>query len=348
MKLKKNFKIPVDQFIDKALYDKKFGYYMKRNPFGFKGDFITSPNISILFSEMIAIWIISFWEKLNCPEKFNLVELGGGNGEMMKILNNSFQKFPKFKSACIINIYEKSNYLKKIQKKKIKNNKINWLKNLDDLKNYPSIFIANEFFDALPIKQFIKKKKLWYERYVNFGNLEKSYFYDVLFNMKKFEKKVRLNISKNQNFIEFSPLAINYLRKITKKIENFNGGILIIDYGYNDKKIKNTLQAIHNHKYSNTLKNIGLSDITYNLNFHFLKKIISEFSKLKIKITNQREFLLNMGILKRAEIITKNLAFSQKADIFFRIKRLISNEEMGKLFKVMLITKKKNNFKQGF
>ena len=170
MKLKKNFKIPVDQFIDKALYDKKFGYYMKRNPFGFKGDFITSPNISILFSEMIAIWIISFWEKLNCPEKFNLVELGGGNGEMMKILNNSFQKFPKFKSACIINIYEKSNYLKKIQKKKIKNNKINWLKNLDDLKNYPSIFIANEFFDALPIKQFIKKKKLWYERYVNFGN----------------------------------------------------------------------------------------------------------------------------------------------------------------------------------
>ncbi len=117
MKFKKKL-IPIDQFIDKSLYDKTFGYYMKKNPFGVKGDFITSSNVSVLFSEMIAIWIVSFWENLKCPKKFNLVELGGGNGEMMKILNQSFEKFPKFKSACIVNILEKSNYLKKIQKKK--------------------------------------------------------------------------------------------------------------------------------------------------------------------------------------------------------------------------------------
>ena len=347
MKFKKKL-IPIDQFIDKSLYDKTFGYYMKKNPFGVKGDFITSSNVSVLFSEMIAIWIVSFWENLKCPKKFNLVELGGGNGEMMKILNQSFEKFPKFKSACIVNILEKSNYLKKIQKKKINNYKINWLKNLDDLKNIPTIFIANEFFDALPIKQFIKKKNIWYERYINISDLNKSHFKDISFDMNKFEKKIQFNISKNQDFIEYSPLTLTYIKKIIKKIELYNGGILIIDYGYNSKKTKNTLKAISNHKFSDILKNIGSSDISYNINFTFLKALIKKISNLNIKITNQRKFLLKMGILKRGEIISKNLNFSKKADIFFRIKRLIDPNQMGDLFKVMLIKRSNNDSQIGF
>ena len=96
MKLKKNYNLSLDKFIDLSLYNKKFGYYMKRNPFGIKGDYITAPNISRLFSEIIAIWIISFWQSLGSPKKFNLIELGSGNGEMMKILIESFQNFPVF------------------------------------------------------------------------------------------------------------------------------------------------------------------------------------------------------------------------------------------------------------
>ena len=96
MKLKKNYNLSLDKFINLSLYNKKFGYYMKKNPFGKEGDFITAPNISRLFSEMIAIWIISFWESLGAPKKFNLIELGAGNGEMMKILIESFQSFPVF------------------------------------------------------------------------------------------------------------------------------------------------------------------------------------------------------------------------------------------------------------
>ena len=96
MKLKKNLNIPLDKFINLSLYNKKFGYYMKKNPFGKKGDFITAPNISRLFSEMISIWIYSFWQSLGSPKKFNLIELGAGNGEMMKVLMESFQNFPTF------------------------------------------------------------------------------------------------------------------------------------------------------------------------------------------------------------------------------------------------------------
>mgnify|MGYP001158194133 FL=1 len=120
MKLKKKFNIPLDEFINLSLYDKKIGYYMKQNPFGKKGDFTTAPNISRLFSEMIAVWIVSFWQNLGSPKSFNLVELGAGNGEMMNILIESFKNFPNFFSACKIYIHEKSPTLIKIQKKNLR------------------------------------------------------------------------------------------------------------------------------------------------------------------------------------------------------------------------------------
>ena len=117
MKLKKNLSLSLDKFINLSLYSKDYGYYMKRNPFGKQGDFITSPNISRLFSEMIAIWIISFWQSLGSPKKFNLIELGAGNGEMMKVLIESFKNFPLFSKSCNVYIYEKSPFLIKVQKK---------------------------------------------------------------------------------------------------------------------------------------------------------------------------------------------------------------------------------------
>jgi len=117
MKTKKNLSLPLDKFIDLSLYNRKFGYYMKKKSFGKKGDFITAPNISRLFSEMIAIWIVSFWQSLGSPKKFNLIELGAGNGEMMRVLIESFQNFPKFLSSCNFIIHEKSPSLIKVQKK---------------------------------------------------------------------------------------------------------------------------------------------------------------------------------------------------------------------------------------
>ena len=348
MKNKKNKLLTVDKNIEEALYNKKFGYYMNKNPFGKKGDFITAPGISILFSEMITVWIISFWENLKCPKEFNLIELGAGNGEMMKILIKTFNQFPNFKKACKINIFEKSNFLKKKQKDNINNKDIKWLEDIKDLNNLPCIFIANEFFDALPIKQFIKKKGNWYERYIKIDHQKNSEFKDILYDMKKFEDSIKLKISHGQKFIEFAPLTMSYLKSITNKVVVNDGGILIIDYGYFDKKIKNTLQAVHNHSYSNVLNNFGKSDITHNICFHLTEKIIKKFGSFNVKTTNQKNFLLKLGILQRAEIITKNMPFTKKADVFFRIKRLIDKNSMGNLFKVMLITNKKNKFGLGF
>ena len=138
------------------------------------------------------------------------------------------------------------------------------------------------------------------------------------------------------------------LKDISKIIKKNKGGLLIIDYGYLDKKMKNTLQAVSKHKYSNILKNIGKSDITYNINFNLLKKIILQIGGLKEDLTTQRNFLIKLGIKQRAEIISRNLPFTKKAEIFYRLERLIGETQMGNLFKVMFIKNKKNNFNLGF
>jgi len=116
MSLNKKF-VALDAFVNQALYNPKNGFYMKKNPFGVKGDFITSPNISILFSEMLAVWTVSFWQNLQYPKKINLIELGSGNGQMIYDMINSFKNFPKFYKSCNFIILEKSPYLKNIQKK---------------------------------------------------------------------------------------------------------------------------------------------------------------------------------------------------------------------------------------
>jgi cyclopropane-fatty-acyl-phospholipid synthase len=321
---------------------------MKKNPFGKEGDFITAPNISRLFSEMIAIWILSFWQSLGSPKKFNLIELGAGNGEMMKILIESFQNFPIFLKSCNFIIHEKSPSLIKVQKKKLYKSKITWLPKIKRLKKIPTIFIANEFFDSLAIKQFHKKENLWFEKFVSLKNNNKPFFIEKKFNMKNFEKKINFKISKNQNFIEYSEIGINYLKKITEIIKKNSGGILLVDYGYSEKKMKNTLQAISKHNFSNILENIGNSDITHNINFNLFQKIIKQLGGLNDNLTTQKEFLIKMGIKQRAEIISKNQNFLKKADIYYRLKRLIDDKQMGNLFKVMLIKNQKNKFKLGF
>ena len=321
---------------------------MKKNPFGKKGDFITAPNISRLFSEMIAIWIISFWQSLGSPKKFNLIELGAGNGEMMKIIIESFQNFPVFLNSCNFIIHEISPSLIKIQKKKLFKDKIIWVSKISKINNSPSIFIANEFFDALAIKQFEKKGDLWFEKFVCKKKKGDFSFLEKKTDIKKIEKKIKFKISLNQNFIEYSDLGLNYLKDISNIIKKNSGGLLIIDYGYVNGKMKNSLQATRNHKFANIFDNIGKVDITHNINFNFFKKFINCIGGLENNLTTQKEFLTKMGIKNRAEIISQNQNFLKKADIYYRLQKLIDKKQMGNLFKVMMIKNKENKFKLGF
>jgi len=200
----------------------------------------------------------------------------------------------------------------------------------------------------LPIKKFFKKKEDWIERFVDLKEENKAEFKEQLTDIKKIEQQLNFEISKNQNIIEYSPDAFKYLKNICSIVKKNDGGILIIDYGYLNSKMHDTLQAVNNHKYSNVLEDIGDSDITYNINFNLLNKFIEQFSDLNSIVSNQKKFLTSMGILQRAEIVSENIPFSKKTDLFYRIRRLIDEKQMGELFKVMLIKKSKNKFNTGF
>jgi cyclopropane-fatty-acyl-phospholipid synthase len=321
---------------------------MKKDPFGKEGDFITSPNITRVFSEIIAIWVLTFWKSLGSPKKFNLLECGAGNGEMMKVIIETLKNFPECSLNCNFQIHEKSELLKKKQQLNLKFEKITWVEDIKINNSYPTIFLANEFFDALPIKQFFKKKEGWVERFVHFKEEKKAEFKEQLADIKKIEQSINFSISKEQELIEYSPGSFEYLKDICNLIKKNDGGILIIDYGYLDLKMHETLQAIKNHKYSNILEDIGDSDITYNINFSLFKKFTKQFDELDSIISNHKKFLTSMGIVQRAEIISENIPFSEKSDLFYRIRRLIDEKQMGELFKVMLIKKKNNKFKTGF
>ena len=348
MKIDRSSNLPLDKFIEFALYDKKFGYYMKKNPFGKEGDFITAPNITRLFSEIIAVWVITFWKSLGSPKRFNLLELGAGNGEMMKIIITTLKNFPEFFDNCTFLIHEKSDLLKLKQQQNLQSENVTWVRNIKNVNSFPIIFLANEFFDALPIKQFFKRKKGWVERFVNLKEIDKAEFNEQLVDINQIEQNLKFAISKNQEIIEYSPSAFDYLENICETIRINDGGILIIDYGYLDPKMHETLQAINNHKYSNVLDDIGNSDITYNINFNLFENFIKRFDNLGVILSNQKKFLTSMGILQRAEIISKHIPFSKKTDLFYRIRRLIDEKQMGKLFKVMLIKRSNNKFKTGF
>ena len=208
--------------------------------------------------------------------------------------------------------------------------------------------MANEFFDALPIKQFVKKNSKWFEKKIKITNKNNFELVDSISNIKKLEKKIGINLSNNQKFIEFSPPTYKYLNIISNKINTYNGGLLIIDYGYLEKKMKNSLQSVRKHRFNEILENFSNSDLTYNINYYLLKKIVKKLNLKIVGITTQKKFLTKMGIMQRAEILTKNVQFSKKADIYYRLKRLTDNKFMGQLFKVMFVSNKKNKFKTGF
>ena len=342
---KKSKILPVDVFFQNVLYDNKNGYYTTKQPFGEKGDFITSPKISNLFSEIIGIWIISTWEIFGKPKNFNIVELGPGDGSLTKVLLKVFEKFSDFRSSSNIYLYETSNYLKNLQKKNIKNKRVKWVNNFNIIKKGPIIFFGNEFFDAIPIKQFKRKNDYLYEKF---------YFLDKQNKIKEIYKKAleknknlikSFKILKNLKFIEFPKLGLDELKKMVKKVSKLSGGLLLIDYGYSKINNKNTLQSLMKHKRNNLLDNLGKADITSLVNFSLLNEYFIK-NNLKVKkIVSQKEFLEKMGILSRANILSKKMSFKEQTNLYLRLKRLLDIKSMGSLFKVIFAFKsKKDNF----
>jgi len=340
--------LPVDKFLENVLFDKKNGYYSSKIPFGDKGDFLTAPGVSNLFSEMIGIWLISTWNTLGKPKKFNVVELGPGDGNLTKILVKTFERFPEFNKATNVFLYEKSNLLKNLQKKNINNSKVKWIKNFINIKKGPIIFFGNEFFDTIPIKQFSRKGSLLFEKYYSLNKNNKINEIYKKASIKDTSQIKKFKTLKNLKFIEFPKLGLHELNKIIKKISKLEGGLLLIDYGYLTPKNKSTLQSLIKHKRNNLLDNLGKADITSLVNFNLLNEYFVK-NNLKVKkVVTQKFFLEKMGIIERANNLSQKMSFKEQSNLYLRLKRLLDTKLMGNLFKVIFTYKFKKDSFLGF
>ena len=349
-KIKLNKMVPLDKFVEDALYNKKFGYYTNNISFGKKGDFITAPIISNLFSEIVGIWIVSSWEQFGKPKKFNLVELGPGDGSMAEVLISTFKRFPKFYKSIDIFMYEKSDYLKRKQKNKINNKKVKWISNFNKVKDGPIIFYGNEFFDAIPIKQFLRDRNKIKEKYyfINKNGLNETF---KNASKKDTDKINSFSALKKLKFIEYPKKGFVELGKMTKKIIKHKGGILLIDYGFIKPLNKNTIKAVMKNKkidINEIVNNYGDIDITSLVNFNLVHEFFLK-EKLKVKnVVSQKFFLERMGIIERSKILGMKMNSKQKNDVNFTLLRLLHKEFMGDLFKVIFAYKNKNENFLGF
>jgi NADH dehydrogenase [ubiquinone] 1 alpha subcomplex assembly factor 7 len=336
-----NGPISISSFMTFALSHPKYGYYQKNNPFGIDGDFITSPEISQVFGELIGIWCVSVWVAMGKPKDFCLVEMGAGKGTLMVDLLRGTKHVKGFHESFSIHMVENSSRLTLIQKEALedKHDNIQWHEDFLSIPKKPIIFIANELFDALPIEQYVKRGQNWLERKINL---------DISNNLVFCEEPALMSPILNYNyqgaedgdFVEISPASIYLLDLIAKHIEQYGGIALIIDYGYVDNNYDPTLQAVKNHKYHNVLEQVGNADITAHVDFDALQKSIIRQNLNVYDIISQRRFLNNMGIALRQEKLISNKSKKDAQKIIKAIERLVDPEGMGMLFKVLTFSSK--------
>ena len=332
-----NGSLRLDYFIDLVL-NQKNSYYNSINPIGVKGDFITSPEISQMFGEIIGLYILNHWIN-NIGSKFNLIELGPGKGTLLEDILRASKIEKKFINSLKIELIEKNEKLIEIQKKTIKSiniKKINWSKKFNANSDLPSIIFSNEFFDCLPIRQFYKKNH-WYEKEIKYNSLEDTFsFKDKKIHNKKTLDK--LNKYQKNNIAEISSIRLSLFKKICRHLVKNKGLLILIDYGYKNP-IKNfTLQSVSMHKKSHIFENLGKQDITSLVNFGELINIAND-CKLKIlSYCTQREFLIKNGIQKRKERLKENLSYTKKENIEKDYVRLTDINGMGNEFKFFIIS----------
>ena len=245
-------------------------------------------------------------------------------------------------------MYEESKFLKKIQKKNIKNKHVKWIDKFSEIKTGPVLFFGNEFFDAMPIKQFKKINNSFYEK--NYTLDKKNNLIEIFKKAKKRDINIIRSYKtfKKLNFIELPKFGFLELKKMTKKISKLKGCILLIDYGYLKPYNQSTLQSVIKHRKNNPLKNLGKADVTSHVNFALLNEFFLK-NNLKVKkVITQKEFLEKMGIVQRAEILSKKMKFREQSDLYLRLKRLLSPNLMGSLFKVILAYNHKTKNFLGF
>lgn len=319
----------VAEFMRLCLLHPTLGYYTTRTPFGVKGDFTTAPEISQMFGELIGLALAQTWMDQGAPARFSLVELGPGNGTLMADLMRATRHVPGFHTAAELYLLEASEPLKVRQKAALEAYNPQWPTSLDALPDQPVFLIANEFFDALPVQQFLRDGCGWRVRQVGLDGQDLRFGYGPLGAQPALAH--RLEDTKDGDLVELRPAAAQFMAPLAARVENDGGAALIFDYG-DWRSLGDTLQALQNHAPVDPLQDPGLADLTAHVDFEAL---VHDLPCTHSRLTTQGVFLERLGITVRAQALAQMLLDPARKTHIAAHRRLTHPDEMGALFKVI-------------
>ncbi|MBK6897257.1 MAG: SAM-dependent methyltransferase [Alphaproteobacteria bacterium] len=335
--------LDIGTFMELALGHPEHGYYRNRDPLGRRGDFTTAPEISQIFGELIGLWAAELWRQMGSPKKLILMECGPGRGTLMADALRAAKSVQGFIDSLEIHLLETSPVLREIQKHNLSEYAIHFHEKLPpDAGGVPVIIIGNEFLDALPVRQLIKRGHEWTERAVKFTPDE-----GFAITEKPCEVSVKdpgMPHAEEGEIVEISPAQKTFILQ-TLKLLKAGGAALFIDYGHIKSAPGDTLQAVRDHKYAEILKDIGEADLTAHVDFERLSQVTRKAGAWVYGPVTQSHFLLSLGLAQRAETLIRAAqsphspsAENSLQDIKSAVLRLSGSAGMGQLFKAICIT----------
>lgn len=326
--------ITVADYMAACLADPEHGYYMQSDPFGRAGDFITAPEISQIFGELVGLWAIAVWEMLGSPDPFVLAELGPGRGTLMADMLRTGKVKPAFLKAASVHLVEMSPRLRQVQQATLAatGHAVQWHARIDDIPHAPTIFIANEFFDAMPVRQFQWQEGAWAERVVGLSDDD-----TFTFGLSPVTQKPADVTLPEGAIVEASPTGKAVMALVGERLGRDRGAALVIDYGSDKPGIGDTLQAVRQHKYESPFASPGEADVTCHVDFTALARTASQAGLEPRPVMGQGEFLIRLGLVERANVLGRDKDVKTRNQIAGAIERLAGPKAMGTLFKVLAV-----------
>jgi NADH dehydrogenase [ubiquinone] 1 alpha subcomplex assembly factor 7 len=343
--------MPVAEYMRLCLTHPQYGYYVTRDPLGAAGDFITAPEVSQMFGELVGVWMAAVWRQMGAPADVRIIELGPGRGTMMADALRAARVVKDFYDAVVLHLIEVSPGLQELQRRRLQpfGLQIVWHTALADVPGGPSIIVANEFIDTLPVHQAVKRSDGWHQRVVGIGEQGKLTFGVGRDPLRLFESTLPPAVRQAPEGAIFEWRVDSTGLELGQRVRT-GGTALIIDYGPSKSGLGDTLQAVANHAFVDPLAAPGQADLTAHVDFEALAHSAESIGARCHGPLPQRDLLFNLGIKERAARLTARAPDEAAAEVELALARLTEPGErgMGELFKALAIADRKLDRLPGF
>lgn len=340
-RIARNGPISVAEYMQAGLADKDAGYYPSRQPIGADGDFITAPEVSQVFGELLGLWAVAVWQSMGAPKPITVAEFGPGRGSLMADALRAWRTVPDFLANLTVALVETSPVLREVQQTALYDADVpvKWYESAGALPTHALIFLANEFVDALPVRQLVWRKNAWRERCVKIAARGGFAFCEgpVVENESLRQAGKALSVPEG-SILEIRPGTNAFVSALAAHAQNAPLAGLIVDYGHAETACGDTLQAVSRHKFADPLAAPGETDLTAHVDFAALKDAAARSGLVTYGPMPQGEFLLKLGLEARRDQLCKTATLEQCQEILSSTNRLVNPAAMGVLFKALALT----------